>query len=129
TLRAGEIVRLLLRNLEDFTNGVRGLRGYPNLTENPATSFWVAGLTLLIMVCVLQLVIRSPIGLRWRGIRENPMKAAAAGVSVHTQKLLGYAVSGGIIALGGAYLALLMQYIDPALADLKTLVQTILMVA
>lgn len=129
TLGAGEIIRLLLRNLEEFTNGVRGLRGYPELADAPSSSFWIVAASLLLIICALLIAIRSPVGLRWRAIRENPMKAAAAGVNVYGQKLFGYAVSGAIIALGGAYLALLMQYIDPFIADLKTLVTTILMVA
>ncbi len=129
TLSAGEIIRLLLRNLEELTNGVRGLRGYPNLTDSAAASFWVSFVTLTVVVAGLVIAIRSPIGLIWRSIRENTMKAAAAGINVQIQKLLGYSISGAIIALGGAYLALLMQYIDPAIAELKMLVQVILMVA
>lgn len=129
SLAAGEVIRLLLRNLEELTNGVRGLRGYPNLTATAASSFWVVFITLIIVVAGLVIAIRSPIGLVWRAIRENPVKAAAAGINVQAQKLLGFALSGAIIALGGAYLALLMQYIDPTIAELKMLVQTILMVA
>lgn len=129
TLAAGEIIRLLLRNLEDITNGVRGLRGYPNLTDSAAGSFWVTLITLVVVGAGLTIATRSPIGLVWRSIRENPMKAAAAGINVQTHRLLGYSVSGAVIALGGAYLALLMQYIDPTIAELKMLVQIILMVA
>ena len=129
TLAAGEIIRLLLRNLEAWTNGVRGLGGYPALAESPSISFWILLTTVAILLAGTALAIRSPVGLVWRAIRENQMKAAAAGIRVQRQKLLAFTVSGSIIALGGGYFALLAQYIDPAVSDLKMLVQAVLMVA
>lgn len=129
TLAAGEIIRLLLRNLEEWTNGTRGLAGYPPLVDSPAISFWILLVTLTLLLLATARVIRSPIGLVWRAIRENQMKAAAAGIRVQRQKLIAYAVSGAIVALGGGFFGLLAQYIDPATADLKMLVQAVLMVA
>lgn len=129
TLAAGEIIRLLLRNLETWTNGVRGLGGYPTLAESPSMSFWILLATVAILLTCTALAIRSPVGLVWRAIRENQMKAAAAGIRVQRQKLLAFTASGSIIALGGGYFALLAQYIDPAVSDLKMLVQAVLMVA
>jgi branched-chain amino acid transport system permease protein len=129
TLAAGEIIRLLLRNLEQWTNGVRGLAGYPPLSDSAATSFWILLATVAILLAGMALAIRSPIGLVWRAIRENSMKAASGGIQVHLQKLLAFTLSGAIIALGGAYFGLLAQFIDPAVSDLKMLVQAVLMVA
>lgn len=129
TLAVGEIVRLLLRNLDQWTNGVRGLNGYPPLTASQALSFWILLASVTVILLAVAIVIRSPVGIVWRAIRENPLKAASAGIRVRRQKLFGYTVGGAVISLGGAYLALLMQYIDPAISDLKMVVQTILMVA
>lgn len=129
TLAAGEIIRLLLRNLEQWTNGVRGLSGYPSLTESSATSFWILLATVAFLLTGLALAVRSPIGLVWRAIRENSMKAATVGIGVYRQKLLAFTLSGAVIALGGALFGLLAQFIDPAVSDLKMLVQMVLMVA
>lgn len=129
TLAAGEIIRLLLRNLEEWTNGVRGLRGYPPLADSPEFSFWILLATVALLLVGMLIVIRGPIGLVWQAIRENSMKAAAAGIRVQRQKLFGYTIAGAIISLGGGYLALLAQYIDPSISDLKMVVQAVLMVA
>lgn len=129
TLAAGEIIRLLLRNLEDWTNGVRGLGDYPPLSASPSASFWILLATVAILLGATGAAIRSPLGLVWQAIRENAMKAASAGIRVQRHKLLAYTVSGAIIALGGGCFALLAQYIDPSVADLKMLVQAVLMVA
>jgi branched-chain amino acid transport system permease protein len=74
-------------------------------------------------------VLYSPIGVQWRAIRENRIKAESLGIAVRRLQLLGYVMGGGIISLGGALLALLLQYIEPSIAGLNTLVQTVLMVA
>lgn len=129
TLAAGEIIRLLLRNLEQWTNGVRGLAGYPPLSDSPAVSFWILLATVAILLATTWYTLRSPLGLVWRAIRENSLKAASAGIRVHVHKLLAFTLSGAIIALGGAYFGLLAQFIDPAISDLKMLVQAVLMVA
>jgi branched-chain amino acid transport system permease protein len=128
TISAAEIVRLLLRNVDSVTNGVRGLRGYPKLADNPATSYWIV-FAILAVVVVLELVlIRSSLGLRWRAIRENQGKALSLGLPVYQLQFFGFAFSGAIMALGGALLALHLQYIDPGIAGLNTLLQSILTV-
>lgn len=129
TIAAAEVIRLLIRNLDDLTNGVRGLKGYPRLTESPATTYWVL-LTILALVMILVFAImRSSVGLRWRAIRENRDKALSMGIPVLRLQFIGYVTSGMIMAFGGGLYGVLLQYIDPNIAALGTLVQTILMVA
>lgn len=129
TLAAGEIIRLLLRNLEQWTNGVRGLGDYAPLSGSAMTSFWILLATVAILIAATAAAIRSPLGLVWRAIRENATKSSSAGIRVQRQKLLAYTISGCIISLGGGYFALLAQFIDPSVSDLKMLVQAVLMVA
>lgn len=129
TLAAGEIIRLLLRNLEQWTNGVRGLGDYAPLSGSATTSFWILLATVAILIAATAAAIRSPLGLVWRAIRENATKSSSAGIRVQRQKLLAYTISGCIISLGGGYFALLAQFIDPSVSDLKMLVQAVLMVA
>ena len=129
TLAAAEVIRLLVRNLDGVTNGVRGLRGYPGLAASPQATYWVLLGTLALLVFATWLVARSSLGLRWRAVRENRTKAAALGIPVLRLQFLGYVLSGAIMSLGGAFIALLLQYIEPGIADLKILVQAVLMVA
>ncbi|HEX7054691.1 MAG TPA: branched-chain amino acid ABC transporter permease [Burkholderiales bacterium] len=129
TIAAAEVVRLLVRNLDEWTNGVRGLRGYPKLTESPDTTYWVLLALLVLVIAGIARLVRSPLGVRWRAIRENAGKALSIGLPVRRLQAIGFVLSGAIMALGGGLLALLLQYIEPGIAGLNTLVQTVLMVA
>lgn len=129
TIAAAEVIRLLIRNLDDITNGVRGLKNYPKLTESPVTTYWVLLILLALVLAIVGLVVRSSIGLRWRAIRENRDKALSMGIPVVRLQFFGYVASGTIMAFGGGLYGILMQFIEPNIAALGTLVQTILMVA
>jgi branched-chain amino acid transport system permease protein len=128
TIAAAEIVRLLLRNVEAVTNGVRGLRGYPKLADDPTSSYWIVLAVLAFVVIAQVALVRSSLGLRWRAIRENQGKALSLGLPVYRLQFSGFALSGAIMALGGALLALHLQFIDPSIAGLNTLLQSILMI-
>jgi branched-chain amino acid transport system permease protein len=123
------VIRLLIRNLDDITNGVRGLKNYPKLTESPSTTYLVLLVLLALVLISVGLFVRSNIGLQWRAIRENRDKALSMGIPVARLQCVGYVFSGVIMAFGGALYGILMQYIEPTIAGLGTLVQTILMVA
>lgn len=129
TIAAAEVVRLMVRNLDQWTNGVRGLRGYPKLTESADTTYWVLLVLLAVVLAAIAWVVRSPLGVRWRAIRENAGKALSIGLPVRRLQGLGFVASGAIMALGGGLLGLLLQYLEPGIAGLNTLVQTVLMVA
>lgn len=129
TIAAAEVIRLLIRNLDAVTNGVRGLRGFPHLTNSAAATYIVVVLCLGAVMLVVALTVHSSIGLRWRAIRENRGKAVSLGIPVGRYRFGGFVVSGAIMSLGGALLAPLLQYIEPNIAGLNTLVQVVLMVA
>jgi branched-chain amino acid transport system permease protein len=129
TIAAAEVIRLLIRNVDTITNGVRGLQGYPKLTETADSTYWVLLLALAAVLLLVAIIVRSPTGVRWRAIRDNPGKAASLGIPVRRLQFAGFALSGAIMSLGGAFLALLLQFVEPGIAGLNTLVQAILMVA
>ena len=129
TISVSEIIRLLMRNLDDVTNGVRGLRGFPPLAASPAHVYWLLLGTLAAILVAIAVTLHTSVGLNWRAIRDNPIKAASLGVPVRAHRMLAFTVSGAIMSLGGAFLGLHLQYIEPGIAGLNNLVQTILMVA
>jgi branched-chain amino acid transport system permease protein len=129
TIAAAEVVRLLIRNLDTITHGMRGVRGYPPLAASPAVTYWLLLASLALLLLFVALLTRSSLGLRWKAIRENAGKALALGLSVRRLQLGGYVLAGTVMSFGGALLALLLQYIEPGIAGLNTLVQTVLMVA
>ena len=59
------------------------------------------------LVAVSQLLLfRTVFGLRLRSVGENPQSADTLGVNVIMMRYVGVLISGGLAALGGAYLAL-----------------------
>jgi len=63
-------------------------------------------LGILAMVVVAWVLYRTPFGLRVRAAGEKPEAAISVGVAVTRVRWLAVALSGGLAALGGAYLAL-----------------------
>ena len=69
------------------------------------------------MVALVYLVMRrvedSRLGRAWLAIREDPMAAASCGVNLFAYKVIAFAVSTGIGALAGAFLARWTLFISP----------------
>lgn len=71
----------------------------------------------MVMVALVYLVMRrvedSRLGRAWLAIREDPMAAASCGVNLFAYKVIAFAVSTGIGALAGAFLARWTLFISP----------------
>ncbi|MGK9051258.1 branched-chain amino acid ABC transporter permease [Neorhizobium petrolearium] len=73
---------------------------------------YIYGLALLILVFVaLKILVRSPFGMLARGVREDPVRVSAMGVSVHSVLLRVYVVSGAVAGIGGALSAISTQVV------------------
>jgi ABC-type uncharacterized transport system permease subunit len=75
--------------------------GFVALVGNPL--IWLG---LLAVAVVAWLLYRTPFGLRTRAAGEHPTAAVSVGIKVNQVRYLAAALSGGLAALGGAYLAL-----------------------
>ena len=133
TLGFGEIIRLLADNLEDVTNGPRGLPGlaYPRVGEDRVPGgyfssgnasgdtnygtwwFWLG----LVLVAVALLVVgnleRSRVGRAWVAIREDEDAAEVMGVNTFKFKLWAFVIGAGIGGLSGALYAGQVQFVAP----------------
>jgi branched-chain amino acid transport system permease protein len=73
---------------------------------------YLYGMVLLVIVFVLlRVVVRSPFGLMARGVREDHVRVAAMGVSVHSVLLRMYVLSGAVAGVGGALSAVATQVV------------------
>ncbi len=63
-------------------------------------------LAFLLLAGTAYLLARTSFGLRLRAVGENPEAADTAGVSVQRIRYAGVLLSGGLAALGGAYLSI-----------------------
>jgi simple sugar transport system permease protein len=63
-------------------------------------------LSFLLLIATSVFVFRTPFGLRLRAVGEHPRAADTVGISVHRTRYLAVIGSGGIAAMGGAYLSI-----------------------
>ncbi|KPK89476.1 MAG: hypothetical protein AMJ88_17520 [Anaerolineae bacterium SM23_ 63] len=108
TLGFGEIIRMLVTNLTDLTNGSQGLIGIDSpylfgLELKTSTHFYYMILIFVIIaIFVTQRLDRSRVGRSWVAMREDEDAAQMVGVNTTRYKLLAFAVGAFIGGLGGA---------------------------
>jgi len=130
TLGFGEIVRLVLNNWMDLTNGPNGLMGVkrPGLYWLDFTNGWSLEhiwlkkvwmfyyVILLIAIFTIIAVYRlnySRIGRAWEAIREDETAAELMGVNTFLLKLLAYASGAVFAGFAGAFFAARMRFVSP----------------
>jgi branched-chain amino acid transport system permease protein len=130
TLGFGEIIRLILNNWMELTNGPNGILGidpigiFLPVFENGLTFeiFWMKKLHLLYYVA-LALAVFTAIGIRhlnisrvgraWESIREDETAAELMGVNTFIYKLLAYVMGAFFAGLAGAFFAARMRFVSP----------------
>jgi branched-chain amino acid transport system permease protein len=130
TLGFGEVVRFGLRNLEEITNGTRGLGPIPPPTVTKWVGLdvdWAADFrpffylnlaVLALVVVMLRNLERSKLGRAWTAIREDELAATCMGISATRAKLAAFAVGAGIAGLaGGLYATNLTNTAQPDAYD------------
>ena len=142
TLGFGEIIRLLLTNLVDWTGGPDGISGIPKPTvfgyemarrasEPGATTFhelmgWKFStidmvIYLYLMALVLALItlwvsnrlLRMPIGRAWEALREDEIACRSLGLSPMNIKLSAFTLGAMFAGFGGAFFAARQGLVNP----------------
>ena len=75
-----------------------------HMSDNPM-SILVAGLIIVAVIVCLWLFFYTEIGLTLKSTGDNPDMSRAQGINVKLNKVIGLAISNGIVALSGALLA------------------------
>jgi len=97
-----EITNNVLTYDQALGPGVNAFSAVPS-----TTGIWQATIGALICIGIAFLYQLSRFGRMLRATREDPAAAAAAGISTHRQRLLAFALSGGLSGLaGGLYVHL-----------------------
>lgn len=115
TIGIAEIIRLVLKNMDWLTNGVRGVPAIPKpMFFDTPVMFLVLVLGLLAAVYVLmEWARKSPWGRVLRAIRENENGVMAAGKDVAHFRLQAFVVGSTVMGLGGALYAHYFGFISP----------------
>ncbi len=123
TIGIGEIVRLLLKNEDWLTNGVRGIPGIPRPFAEYGRDLQqvlflgIVLLTIVIVYLALERANRSPWGRVQRAIRENEPATMAAGKNVLRYRLEAFVLGSAVMGVGGALYAHFVGFISPEAFD------------
>lgn len=119
TLGFGEIIRLLILNMDNYTRGSSGIFELykPNVIYrhiDDVRAFYVLIVAAAFATWFFTSRLRdSRIGRAWEAIREDEDAAEAMGIDTTRYKLLAFAVGASVGALGGAIYAPFIDFIAP----------------
>ena len=137
TLAFGEIIRLVLINWVDLTNGYAGISGIPRPTffGIPFTAnedgfaarfglefvaihrtiflYYVILLLALITALVTIRLRRLPIGRAWEALREDEIACRALGINTTNTKLTAFAIGAMFGGFAGSFFAARQGFISP----------------
>jgi branched-chain amino acid transport system permease protein len=114
-----EIVRLILKNEDWLTHGVRGIAGIPKpmseLMEGREGLLYCLLVIFAVVVIYwgLERAYTSPWGRVLRAIREDEQATAAAGKSVLNFRLQAFVLGSQVMGLAGALYAHFVNFISP----------------
>lgn len=113
TVGFGEIIRILLLNLEPLTGGAYGLAGFDFLLPDDRWTYYLMVITLLLVAVGTERIGRSRLGLALKSLREDEVAAEVMGVNVRRAKMVAFALSAMLAGLSGVFLANLTGYMSP----------------
>ena len=134
TLAFTTLVYLVFRNEEWLTGGIYGISNVPRpvvlgWSMNGPREFYYFCLAHLALVSVATWwLLRSPWGLAFVALRENPIRALSLGVDTRRYTLMAFALGAGLGGISGALYAPLVQFIDPTPFALGLSLNLLLMV-
>lgn len=108
TLGISEIIRILIVNFRDLTNGPSGIFGLPQFSN-----WQIIFIFMVITIVFVSNYMNSNIGRRTLAIREDEIASEAMGVNTTKYKVLAFVVGGTIASLAGSLYASYQQSVFP----------------
>jgi branched-chain amino acid transport system permease protein len=119
TLGFSEIVRYVLLNWQNVTNGPMGVNRIPLPTilgykiGTKQALFYLVYVIVIITVILVQRLSKSRFGRALVAIRENEIAAAAMGINTGYYKIWSFAISAAFAGIAGSLFAHYMSFISP----------------
>lgn len=139
TLAFGEIIRLVLINWRDVTNGSAGISGIPKASIFGIWSFDVAApnnfakffhlpmssvyykiflFYVILMLCLITAFVtirlrRMPIGRAWEALREDEIACRSLGINTTNTKLTAFAIGAMFGGFAGSFFAVRQGFVSP----------------
>jgi len=139
TLAFGEIIRLVIINWREVTNGSAGISGIPKVSFFGLMSFNVSdpnyiakvlGIAqsgayykiflyyLILLLCLLTAFVtirlrRLPVGRAWEALREDEIACRSLGINTTTTKLTAFATGAMFGGFAGSFFAARQGFVSP----------------
>ncbi|MDQ6437103.1 high-affinity branched-chain amino acid ABC transporter permease LivM [Mesorhizobium sp. LHD-90] len=139
TLAFGEIIRLVLINWREVTNGSAGISGIPKVeffgwfTFNVSDPNYIAKVFelptssvyykiflyyLILLLCLLTAYVtirlrRMPVGRAWEAMREDEIACRSLGINTTTTKLTAFATGAMFAGFAGSFFAARQGFVSP----------------
>jgi branched-chain amino acid transport system permease protein len=137
TLAFGEIIRLVIMNWREVTNGVAGISGIPKATlfgikfdPSPTGFAQTFGLPMssvyykiflfyvILLLCLLTAFVtirlrRMPVGRAWEALREDEIACRSLGINTTNTKLTAFAIGAMFGGFAGSFFAVRQGFVSP----------------
>ncbi len=122
TLGFGEIIRIILENWDDFSNGPRGIPNIPppgffgmelNQHNSVIYIYFIVIALVLMTVFFVNRLENSRLGRAWIALRDDEIACQAMGIDKFKTKLTAFALGATWASLAGVVFAAKTSYINP----------------
>ncbi len=126
TIGLGQVINILMLNLENFTGGALGIGNIQKptlfgLTIGDDKSFYFLILVIVILGYLLaRQIVGHRIGRAFRAIRDDFQAAKAMGINTAYYQILAFVISAAYAGVAGSLFAHLNSYISPDIYEFKS---------
>ncbi|MBB3966794.1 ABC transporter permease subunit [Rhizobium metallidurans] len=134
TLGFGEIIRILMNNLDWLTGGPKGIARLDKASivgielARPTEIYWLLIVVVLAVATFVWRMEKSILGKAWAAIREDQDAARGIGINTTNAKLAAFATSATIGSIAGVIFAASQRFVSPDSFALQESVLIVLMI-
>jgi branched-chain amino acid transport system permease protein len=102
-LSLGSLVWAIVYRWYAFTGGDDGIHGIPipSLADGSTNAYYFNLAVTAVCLFLMYLIVNSPFGRTFQGIRDNPQRCAAVGVNVQVHQLVGQVIAAFFAGVAG----------------------------
>ena len=116
----------LLFAFPDFSGGELGISGLRRLTLTPSANYYVAAISMLVIVFGLWLLADSKFGIVLHAIRDDEVAARASGINTLQYKMTVFAIAGAAAGFAGALFAHYLRVAGPSTLEVALSFQVVI---
>ncbi|MFT4150672.1 MAG: high-affinity branched-chain amino acid ABC transporter permease LivM [Paracoccaceae bacterium] len=134
TLGFGEIIRIILNNMDRLTGGPKGIARLDKASilgvefARPVEIYWLLLVVVILVGILVWRLERSLLGKAWAAIREDQDAARGVGINTTNAKLAAFATSATIGSVAGVIFAASQRFVSPESFTLQESVLIVLMI-